>query len=59
MAVAKAKGRLLRGKKPKLSASQRKHLLELDAAGSHTQAELADASNTRLYSEDEDGDISP
>jgi hypothetical protein len=29
-----------RGKQPKLSASQRKHLLELHNAGTHTQEEL-------------------
>lgn len=39
MQVAKAKGRL-RGKKPKLSATQEKHLVELWAAGEHTTAEL-------------------
>jgi hypothetical protein len=31
-----------RGKQPKLSASQRKHLLELHDAGTHTQNELAE-----------------
>lgn len=31
-----------RGKQHKLSASQRKHLLELHDAGTHTQAELAE-----------------
>ncbi len=31
-----------RGKQPKLSASQRKHLLELHDAGTHTQEELAE-----------------
>lgn len=40
MAVAKAKGRL-RGKKPKLSSTQEKHLVELWQAGEHTSAELA------------------
>lgn len=40
MAVAKAKGRL-RGKKPKLSKTQEKHLVELWRAGAHTSAELA------------------
>lgn len=40
MAVAKAKGRL-KGKQPKLSKTQRKHLLMLHGAGEHTQAELS------------------
>ena len=40
MAVAKAKGRL-RGKQPKLSPAQEKHLVELYWAGRHTTAELA------------------
>lgn len=40
MAVAKAKGRL-RGKQPKLSPSQERHLVDLHRAGSHTGAELA------------------
>ena len=40
MAVAKAKGRL-RGKQPKLSPAQEKHLVELYWAGQHTTAELA------------------
>jgi DNA invertase Pin-like site-specific DNA recombinase len=44
MAVARAKGRL-RGKQPKLSASQRRHLLTLHQAGEHTQAELAELFN--------------
>ena len=39
--VAKAKGHL-RGKQPKLSNTQRRHLLELHAAGMHSTAELAD-----------------
>ncbi|WP_395245061.1 recombinase family protein [Agromyces sp. MMS24-K17] len=53
MAVARAKGRL-RGKQPKLSASQRKHLFELHDAGAHTQAELAELfriSRTTVYRE--------
>ena len=53
MAVAKAKGRL-RGKTPKLSASQRRHLLELHDKGEHTQAELAElfsVSRTTIYRE--------
>ena len=53
MAVARAKGKL-RGKKPKLSPSQRKHLLTLHAAGEHTQAELAElfnVSRTTIYRE--------
>ncbi|MET8183714.1 recombinase family protein [Streptomyces sp. NPDC005336] len=53
MAVARAKGRL-RGKQPKLSTSQRKHLLALHEAGAHTQAELAElysVSRTTIYRE--------
>lgn len=53
MAVAKAKGRL-KGKKPKLSPSQRNHLLSLHSAGTHTQAELAElfnVSRTTIYRE--------
>lgn len=41
MAVAKAKGRL-RGKKPKLSVSQEKHLVSLYRGGEHTIAEIAE-----------------
>jgi len=41
MQVAKAKGRL-RGKKPKLSPTQEKHLVELYRAGEHTTSELAE-----------------
>ncbi len=40
MQVAKAKGKL-RGKKPKLSGVQEKHLVELYRSGEHTTAELA------------------
>lgn len=40
MAVAKAKGRL-RGKQPKLTLAQEKHLVKLYWAGQHTTAELA------------------
>lgn len=53
MAVAKAKGRL-RGKQPKLSVSQRRHLITLHDAGEHTQAELAhlfNVSRTTVYRE--------
>lgn len=53
MAVARAKGRL-RGKQPKLSASQRRHLLTLHRAGEHIQAELAElfsVSRTTIYRE--------
>jgi DNA invertase Pin-like site-specific DNA recombinase len=39
--VAKAKGRL-RGKQPKLSKIQSRHLLELYAGGTYTTAELAE-----------------
>jgi DNA invertase Pin-like site-specific DNA recombinase len=41
MAVAKAKGRL-RGKKPKLSASQEKHLVSLYRGGGYTTSEIAE-----------------
>ena len=41
MAVAKAKGRL-RGKKPKLSAAQETHLVNLHRQGAHTTAEIAE-----------------
>lgn len=44
MQVAKAKGRL-RGKPPKLSVPQQKHLMELHLAGRHTTAELAELFN--------------
>jgi DNA invertase Pin-like site-specific DNA recombinase len=40
MAVAKAKGRL-RGKKPKLSAAQERHLVNLHKHGAHTTSEIA------------------
>ena len=40
MAVANAKGRLR--KKPKLSVSQPKHLVEVHEAGNHIQEELAE-----------------
>jgi DNA invertase Pin-like site-specific DNA recombinase len=41
MQVAKAKGRL-RGKPPKLSPAQQKHLMEVYNAGTHTTAEPAE-----------------
>ena len=41
MAVAKAKGRL-RGKAPKLSPAQERHLVTLHRQGTHTTAELAE-----------------
>lgn len=53
IAVAKAKGRL-RGKTPKFTDSQRRHLLELHDKGEHTQAELAElftVSRTTIYRE--------
>lgn len=53
MAVAKARGRL-KGKQPKLTKSQRQHLLQLHEAGEHTQAELAElfqVSRTTVYRE--------
>jgi len=53
MAIAKAKGKL-KGKQPKLSAPQRKHLLDLAAKNEYTQSELADlfnVSRTTIYRE--------
>ena len=44
MQVAKAKGRL-RGKQPKLSNTQQKHLMEVHSAGTHSTAELAELFN--------------
>jgi len=41
MAVARDKGRL-RGRRPKLSSAQEKHLVQLQAAGTHTIGELAE-----------------
>ena len=41
MKVARAKGRL-RGKQPKLTKNQAKHLLELNDSGSYSSAELAE-----------------
>ena len=41
MKVAKAKGRL-KGKQPKLSAAQQKHLVTLYNEGGHTSTELAE-----------------
>jgi DNA invertase Pin-like site-specific DNA recombinase len=41
MKVARAKGRL-RGKRPKLSARQEVHLVQLHRAGEHTSGELAE-----------------
>jgi hypothetical protein len=39
--VAKAKGRL-RGKQPKLTVNQARHLLKLSDAGTYSTAELAE-----------------
>ncbi|WP_271396068.1 recombinase family protein [Neomicrococcus lactis] len=53
MVIAKAKGKL-KGKQPKLSATQRKHLLSTAARGEHTQSELAElfnVSRTTIYRE--------
>jgi DNA invertase Pin-like site-specific DNA recombinase len=51
MAVANAKGRL-RGKKPKVSAAQERHLVSLRPQGAHATAEIAElfgvARSTRL-----------
>jgi DNA invertase Pin-like site-specific DNA recombinase len=41
MAVAKARGRL-RGKKPKLSPAQERHLVNLHREGTHTTAEIVE-----------------
>jgi DNA invertase Pin-like site-specific DNA recombinase len=41
MAVAKAKGKL-KGKQPKLSTAQQRHLVNLHTAGEHTIGELAE-----------------
>jgi len=41
MALAKAKGRL-RGRAPKLSRAQEKHLVDLHRAGGHTSTEIAE-----------------
>ncbi|MGC0251255.1 recombinase family protein [Pseudactinotalea sp. Z1748] len=41
MAIARAKGRL-RGRKPKLSPAQERHLVGLVEAGEHTQVEVAE-----------------
>ena len=41
MAVAKAKGRL-RGKQPKLSKTQKRHLVSLHQSGAHTTTEMAE-----------------
>lgn len=44
MKVPKAKGRL-RGKQPKLSNTQQKHLMEVHNAGTHSTAEIAELFN--------------
>ena len=44
MQVAKAKGHL-RGKQPKLSVAQQRHLIEVHNAGLHSSAELAELFN--------------
>jgi DNA invertase Pin-like site-specific DNA recombinase len=41
MKIARAKGRL-KGKPPKLSVAQQRHVMELHNAGEHTQAEIAE-----------------
>jgi DNA invertase Pin-like site-specific DNA recombinase len=41
MAIAKAAGKL-RGRKPKLTASQEKHLVQLHNTGAHTTSEIAE-----------------
>jgi len=41
MAIAKAKGKL-KGKQPKLSAAQQRHLVKLHREGEHNIAELAE-----------------
>ena len=44
MQVAKAKGRL-RGKQPKLSGTQQRHLMEIHEAGTHSTTEIAELFN--------------
>ena len=41
MAIAKAAGKL-RGRKPKLTTSQEKHLVQLHRTGEHTTSEIAE-----------------
>lgn len=41
MAIAKAAGEL-RGRRPKLAASQEKHLVQLHRTGAHTTSEIAE-----------------
>ena len=41
MAIAKAAGKL-RGRKPKLTPSQEKHLVQLHRTGEHTTSEIAE-----------------
>ena len=41
MAIAKAAGKL-RGRKPKLTASQEKHLVQLHRTGAHTTSDIAE-----------------
>jgi DNA invertase Pin-like site-specific DNA recombinase len=41
MAIAKAAGKL-RGRKPKLTAAQKKHLVQLHRTGAHTTSEIAE-----------------
>lgn len=41
MAIAKAQGKL-KGRPPKLSAAQQRHVRELAADGRHTQSDIAD-----------------
>jgi DNA invertase Pin-like site-specific DNA recombinase len=41
MAIAKAAGRL-RGRKPKLTGLQEKHLVQLHRTGAHTTSEIAE-----------------
>ncbi|MGB2556544.1 recombinase family protein [Cellulosimicrobium sp. TH-20] len=41
MAIAKAKGKL-KGRKPKLTPAQERHLVDLHHAGNHTSAEIAE-----------------
>ncbi|WP_460792805.1 helix-turn-helix domain-containing protein, partial [Nocardioides maradonensis] len=44
MAIARAQGKL-KGKPPKLSAKQQKHLVHLDREGEHTISDLAELFN--------------
>lgn len=48
MATARAKGKF-KGRAPNLSATRQAHLLELNAAGEHTTAELFEVPRPTVY----------